>query len=704
MTAALLSNTQHVIRNTFLKFLVVFLLTALYLILTTSPAFAQSTAFPAATTNYELITNNYYSPQPSYAPLPGYIDSQSPTYANKMVYNSIHALSCVASGYSLIGPCIDYQLSKDLQGNIKSVPVLSSVNTTGGLLGAGASLLLGMYNTPPLDARDYIAGLGQDLGIVKEAQAQVGGSGGTVLSPVFALWKVSRNIAYLAMIIVFIVVGLMVMFRQKLNPQTVVSIQMALPGLVIGLVLITFSFFIASTITDVAYLGTDLVGYYFELAGTRDPASGSLSQSTAGENVLTILAPNVNAVGWRDIQLALDQVWHQIINSPSKAAEYIIRVFTGAASYQFGAAVGPTAGFLLGGGGCLGVAAVAAVATFGAGAVAAPACMGPALIGRALGTFVAPSIFALIGFSNPPLVLAIALYFIAIFVLLYTIFKLLFRLITCYLSIIFYTVIGPFSLLVSALPGRQDLAFSWMRNILCNALAFPAVIAVIYFALYFLGSNSIAPTLAVSGTGAVAGGNTLPLFGGMDIGFLRVLVAFGAILATPSIPDIICRAIGKPAQAADILERGIQGTIGAGRKYSDEYGDRIGKVTSDVSSYREKWYKDPYEPTGIGPRLERHIDTSPEASMQGRIYRALNQSPLFREGISHYSRKQRGDLAAAERAQEAQREREIAEAQTRAEAEAARRRAEAGGATPAPLPEEDDEIGGYRGPTRGGRV
>lgn len=160
-------------------------------------------------------------------------------------YNFGHAISCILIGQSPIAPCLEYKMYRDAQGMIRSVPYLASTNTSNGVLGVSLSMIGELISTPPIRSSEFIANLGEQVGI-KSAHAQVGGSGSDVLAPIFKLWEVSRNISYLFMIVIFIVVGLMVMFRQRLNPQTVVSIQMALPGLVIGLVAITFSYFLAS--------------------------------------------------------------------------------------------------------------------------------------------------------------------------------------------------------------------------------------------------------------------------------------------------------------------------------------------------------------------------------------------------------------------------------------------------------------------------
>src|SRR3989344_4417049 len=114
--------------------------------------------------------------------------------------------------------------------------------------------------TPPTSATLYLANLGESIGLSpKSALAQnVAGSGAGIIQPVIQLWQVIRNLAYLAFILVFLSVGFMIMFRSKINPQTVISVQAALPGLVIGLILITFSYFIAALIIDLAFVGVQL--------------------------------------------------------------------------------------------------------------------------------------------------------------------------------------------------------------------------------------------------------------------------------------------------------------------------------------------------------------------------------------------------------------------------------------------------------------
>jgi len=69
---------------------------------------------------------------------------------------------------------------------------------------------------------------------------------GTFRGTVLELWKTMRNIAYSLIVLILVIVGFMVMFRKKLSAQVTVSVANSLPRLVIGLILITFSYPIAA--------------------------------------------------------------------------------------------------------------------------------------------------------------------------------------------------------------------------------------------------------------------------------------------------------------------------------------------------------------------------------------------------------------------------------------------------------------------------
>jgi len=129
---------------------------------------------------------------------------------------------------------------------------LSSGKIKAGLIAQLGSLIDSLYENPPASSVNYFADLLQNLGISKNVYAQ--GIGFKAMSNLLPLWKVSRNIAYIFFTIIFIFIGLAIILRIKIDPKTVVTIQNALPKLIITLILITFSYAIVGLMIDLSYL------------------------------------------------------------------------------------------------------------------------------------------------------------------------------------------------------------------------------------------------------------------------------------------------------------------------------------------------------------------------------------------------------------------------------------------------------------------
>ncbi len=110
-----------------------------------------------------------------------------------------------------------------------------------------------MYTSPPASTYAFVQDMGQTLGFIpKQAYAQ--GIGFSGLSSLLPVWKAFRNISYAILAIVMIVIGFMVMFRKKIDPKTVVTVQNALPKVVVTLILITFSYAIVGILIDLMYV------------------------------------------------------------------------------------------------------------------------------------------------------------------------------------------------------------------------------------------------------------------------------------------------------------------------------------------------------------------------------------------------------------------------------------------------------------------
>jgi len=153
-----------------------------------------------------------------------------------------------------------YNMSFSVMGLTKLLsgyPSTGSGPTTGGAIGGMSNFIAGIYQYKPASSIDYFADLGKNWGIIKPAYAQ--GFGYDQLRPVQMLWQMTRNLSYLAFVLIFVAVGFMIMLRTRIDPRTVATVQAAIPGIVLSLILVTFSFALAGLIIDIARLGTFLI-------------------------------------------------------------------------------------------------------------------------------------------------------------------------------------------------------------------------------------------------------------------------------------------------------------------------------------------------------------------------------------------------------------------------------------------------------------
>jgi len=112
---------------------------------------------------------------------------------------------------------------------------------------------------------------------------------------VLEFWKLTRNIAYAMLSVVMIVIGAMIMIRRKINPQLVVSVESAIPKIVIAVILITFSYPIGATaaalLTPFANLAKDLLKQLYDAIGVT-----GVDYVSSISGLIVLIVTNVAAV------------------------------------------------------------------------------------------------------------------------------------------------------------------------------------------------------------------------------------------------------------------------------------------------------------------------------------------------------------------------------------------------------------------------
>jgi hypothetical protein len=112
-----------------------------------------------------------------------------------------------------------------------------------------------------LSGVNYVRSKLANFHIIPQASAQ--GVGFYALGPIQFIWKTIRNIMYGFFVIIIIIFAFMIMFRTKISPQTVVTVQSALPKIIITLILVTFSYAIAGFLLDLMYVVFGLLALIF---------------------------------------------------------------------------------------------------------------------------------------------------------------------------------------------------------------------------------------------------------------------------------------------------------------------------------------------------------------------------------------------------------------------------------------------------------
>jgi len=127
----------------------------------------------------------------------------------------------------------------------------------GSLIGMGTKLEGFSRKEPlPVNLAYYWDQSVGNIPVVGRALAQSGGEAYEnlpVVAAVYSIWRLSLRVALGLISVVLLYSGLMIVMRRKVNSQLVVSVQYALPKIVIAVVLIIFSYPIGAVITSIGF-------------------------------------------------------------------------------------------------------------------------------------------------------------------------------------------------------------------------------------------------------------------------------------------------------------------------------------------------------------------------------------------------------------------------------------------------------------------
>lgn len=458
------------------------------------------------------------------------------TYTQSVFINMLSTASCFTTGFDPLttdGKCLEVNpITKKLG---------YATEGQGGLLALTGNLIGSTYNIP-VSTSEYGRTVAANFGITKKTyaqqtpdeicsnqnlppdevascleavRAQQGGFGQGIgfkgLTPVLKIWETFRNIVYLLFVLVFLLLGLGIMFRVNIDARTVMTIQNQIPKIVIALVLITLSYAIAGFLIDMMYISIYLVIQLFDSQGLT--------------TITNIDTNPINAVGR----------------------------FGGISSIATPAAQGV--------GGMISSLFDGTIGTFISTAVTT-------IVGTLVGTGIAPGVGSIIGsalgllgglfFGNQIIgfVATAIAYLIIVIAILSTLFRVWFMLIKAYVFIILDVVFAPFWILKGVIPGAGGGFGPWIRSITSNLAAFPVVIVL------FLIGKAVQENV-------VSGQQTFipPLVGDPGengVGAIGSIIGLGMILIMPEAVNITKQALKAP----DLKIAGAAGrAIGVGQEF-----------------------------------------------------------------------------------------------------------------------------------------
>lgn len=299
-----------------------------------------------------------------------------------------------------------------------------------GLIPQVEKMNMAMMINPPADFGLWLAYTGESLGFLpKQAYAQ--GFGFNGLRPILKMWVAFSNIAYVIFAFVLVIIGFMVMFRRRIDPKTVVTVQQALPRVIMSLILVAFSYAIAALMIEVTQILIALAYGLFSTAGILPP--------TREASTIISLIPSAPY----DTQKVFTEgtLWEAIgIIFPKGLADFgtLVERILGINLSLIGAGIGAV----------IGGASAGAVMSFLPG------------IGTLLGGLIGAGAGAAGGAAVVPLLvqLLVAL-FIAILAL-----RIFFLFLGAYVQVLLRIIIAPLQIMIGAIPGMDGFG-SWFRNL-----------------------------------------------------------------------------------------------------------------------------------------------------------------------------------------------------------------------------------------------
>jgi len=381
------------------------------------------------------------------------------------------------------------------------------------VFGFMSKLIIIPYANPPASGVMWAYEGLQNAGFVPKTMAAEG-IGFAAIKPFANLWKIFRDLSYMLLVIALIAIGFMIMFRAKINPQTVISVENALPKIVISLILITFSFAIAGFLIDLMYV---VIGITVSVL-IKDPTQATQYKNEyMMANSTDLLFRDIRArFGFGSIGAALGSAFTQIVPLPV----YLTLRTAGGVLFVF-----LMKWILL-------ILPNSIADIFGLSGLTLAAASPGEVIKSFFTLTLFPVFIIILFFIGFIFVIPWVVSLLIGFSILFLFFRIFFILFTSYLKLIVNIIIAPLLLLLEAVPGKDAFKY-WFMNIIGNLIPFPIIIFVFLLSYLIIFSTNSSDMTA-----------RLPYLYGIDSNSFRLMIGLGIIFLIPDFIKTIKEALG----------------------------------------------------------------------------------------------------------------------------------------------------------------
>ncbi len=518
--------------------------------------------------------------------LPGRVNSDVPqnygTHTQMVLIEVMAAISCQLTGVDPVNPS-----TKCLGVDPKSGQI-GFVENGGGAIGAVGSMIAWTFDVP-INTGQYIQHTASNFGVIKSTYAQEG-HGFRALNPLLATWTAFRNIIYVLFVIIFMIMGIGIIFRFNIDPRSVMTIQNAIPKAVIVLILITFSYAISGFLIDIMYLFMYL--FYQIMLGTGANLSSLDPTKIQGQTPFGVLG----FFGGFDI----------VKNASFEIGHIITSILEGSVAETFFGQIFTDAFNLL-------------------NPATAPFYAIERVTGIDVPIYRSFSPYDLIGVLGGTIA-----FFIITFALLYALLRLWFLLLKAYLFILIDTVVAPIWIAGSLIPGSPLNAGSWFKHIFAYIAVFPVTLF-----MFLLGS-----VFAQMFSGGGADHFTPPFIGGaINPKYFSALIGIAVLLMTTEVVNMVKDTLKAPTVS---YQRAVGAAFGVGSSAASAIPKKVGSKLFETDANGN--------PKGTGaiiwrgnvrPRLEQFWSRGPVGGKIGQMRRDAQERIEAQRLEAQYNAEQR---------------------------------------------------------------